>query len=529
MPTEIPVQHLRHLLETSSDHIALIDVRETAEYNLAHIAGSVSLPRRVIEFRLSSLVPWRGTPTVVCDDDGRRARLAAATVESLAYTDVSVLSGGLNRWVTEGLSTEWGVNVPSKDFGEKVLLQNRIPEVEPDELAGWMASGRKLVILDSRTPEEHQRSCIPGSRSMPGAELGLRAWELAKDPNTTVIVHCAGRTRSIIGAGTLQRLGVANVFALKNGTMGWLLSGRELETGSTRIDLPRPSPENHQRAEGLARRVGTEEGVRFVGIDEAREQLRRADKENVYSFDVRSEVEYREGHIPGFRWVPGGQAVQAADSCVAVRGGTILFACDGLVRAAMTASWFRQMGYPNVHVLVGGTGAWRDAGLSLEAAVRAEDVFGLEEARRRVRALPPHDLEHRLHETPAPRVLFVGPSDEFSRAHIPGSTWLSRSWLELRIAAAVPSRADSIVVTCGDGQNSLLAAATLLVLGYKDVSVLQGGLHAWSAGGHPVETGLQGVTRPPDDVLPASRSYAEMLNYLRWEESLGERYTHDEV
>ena len=206
MPKSISVADLKTVLSTSAKDIALIDVRETAEYNLAHIAGSCSVPHRQLEFRIEGLVPWRGALIVVCDDDGVRAGLAAATLESMGYLDVSVLAGGLNRWVTEGERTEWGVNVPSKDFGEKVLLQQDVAEVEPDELAAWMREGRKIVLLDSRTPEEHHRACIPGSRSMPGAELGLRAWDLV-EPDTTVVVHCAGRTRSIIGAGTLRRLG----------------------------------------------------------------------------------------------------------------------------------------------------------------------------------------------------------------------------------------------------------------------------------------------------------------------------------
>jgi hypothetical protein len=54
--------------------------------------------------------------------------------------------------------------------------------------------------------------------------------------------------------------------------------------------------------------------------------------------------------------------------------------------------------------------------------------------------------------------------------------------------------------------------------------VLEGGTAAWRAAGLELETGLTGVTRPPDDVLPVRRSYAEMLNYLRWEEELGEKY-----
>ena len=136
----ISVQELRELV--SRPYVALIDVRETVEYNLAHIGGATSVPRRLLEFAFTLLVPWRGTPIVVCDDDGRRAALAAMTMQSMGYTDVSVLSGGLNRWVTEGGATEWGVNVPSKDFGEKVLLDKNM---RPDHtlLTPREAGGRR--------------------------------------------------------------------------------------------------------------------------------------------------------------------------------------------------------------------------------------------------------------------------------------------------------------------------------------------------------------------------------------------------
>ena len=152
MPNQITTAQLKQRLHASGP-LALLDVRETAEYNLAHIPGSCSLPRRLIEYRAGELVPWRGTPTVVCDDDGRRAELAAATLAAMGYTDVAVLAGGLNRWVTDGGQTEWGVNVPSKDFGEKVLLQQGVPEVDPDTLNQWLQRGQKIVLLDSRTPE----------------------------------------------------------------------------------------------------------------------------------------------------------------------------------------------------------------------------------------------------------------------------------------------------------------------------------------------------------------------------------------
>jgi rhodanese-related sulfurtransferase len=523
MPKDISVKTLKALLDTMGEDIALIDVRETAEYNLAHIAGSCSVPRRQLEYRIERLVPWRGTRTVVCDDDGVRAKLAASTLDRMGYTNVSVLDGGLNRWVTEGEQTEWGLNVPSKDFGEKVLLQQPVAEVEPDELAAWMREGRKIVLLDSRTPEEHHRACIPGSRSMPGAELGLRVWDAVQDPETTVVVHCAGRTRSIVGAGTLRRLGVPNVYALKNGTMGWQLAGLELETGSDRLAMPQPSPENLEKAEALARAVAEAEGVRYVDVEGARSLLDGASRQNVYAIDVRMAEEYSAGHIPGFVWVPGGQAVQATDNFVAVRGGTLLFACDGTVRSSMTASWFRQMGFPNVYVLDGGTNAWTGAGLTLETGAQDETPFGFDAARKRVEAMQPEAADAFLkHEGPA--IIFAGTSDEFARGHITGSRWLSRSWLEPRVSEVAPMNR-AVLVTCANGVESVLAASTLLELGYGGVRVVAGGIEAWRKAGLAVATGLEGVTDPPNDILPVRRSYAEMLNYLRWEEALGEKYT----
>ena len=524
MTDPISVSELKQLLDSDGANVALIDVREAVEYNLAHIAGSCSVPRRQVEFSLRRLVPWLGARTVICDDDGVRAALAAATIERMGYTNVSVLTGGLNRWVTEGHNTEWGVNVPSKDFGEKVLLEQEVPELEPDDLAAWFAEGKTPILLDSRTPEEHNRFCIPGSRSMPGAELGLRIWDLAQDPNTPVVVHCAGRTRSIIGAGTLKRLGVPNVYALKNGTMGWQLSGRALEVGSDRLALPRITAEGRKRAEAAAREVAEAEGVRFVDAEASKALLASADRQTVYAFDVRSREEYTTGHIPGFQWAPGGQAVQATDNYVAVTEGTVLFACDGIVRAAMTASWFRQMDFPNVYVLDGGTEAWQTAVGTLEAGPPNDTPFGLESARERVSALTPAQLQKQPNTDTV--VLHVGTSDEYSKSHVPGSRWLLRSWLEPRFADLVPSASVSVVVTCADGVNSTLAAATLLDLGYQNVAVLEGGLATWSKAGLPVETGLTGVAGPPNDVLPIHRTYAEMLNYLRWEEDLGMKYEH---
>ena len=81
-------------------------------------------------------------------------------------------------------------------------------------------------------------------------------------------------------------------------------------------------------------------------------------------------------------------------------------------------------------------------------------------------------------------------------------------------------------MTCLDGVNAALAGATLVDLGYKNVTVLNGGMKAWRQAGLEIEQGLSGVMSSPNDVVAfgPDRSYADMMNYLRWEEALGKKY-----
>jgi rhodanese-related sulfurtransferase len=523
MADRMSPEALKTLL-TGKTPFAFIDVREAGEYNTSHIPGSCLISRRHLEFQLPLAVPYKGTHVILCDDDGRRAPLAAATVERMGYHQVSVLDGGINRWVSRDYPTEWGSNVPSKDFGEKVEVVHHVPELEATELHERMVRGDKLVILDSRTPEEYQRFCIPGGRSVPGGELALRITDITQDldPDTTIIVNCAGRTRSIIGTRVLQRMGLRNVYGLKNGTSGWLLAGYQLETGADRVTLPPPSPEGVAAAEAYASRLAQEDGVRYLNIAALQTMMARREQEPIYLIDVRTQEEYAAGHIPGFRWFPGGQAVQRCDDVAVVHNCPIVFACDRMVRATLTASWYRQMGFDEVYAVEGGTVAWAASGLSLETGLAEPQPFGLDAARSQVSLLSPQTLQA---STP-PVVIFVDTSQDFARGHVPGAHWVPRGWLELRIAEVAPTREPPVAVTCLDGRNATLAGATLKELGYQSVAVLEGGMAAWQRAGLPVEKGLAGVMAPPNDVVLSGpdRNFADMMNYLRWEEALG--YKH---
>ena len=505
--------------------LAFLDVREAGEYNDAHIPRVTLLPRSQLESRLALVVPDHATAITFVDSDGQRARLAAETAAAMGYTAVAVLDGGIAAWTAAGHPTEWGSNVLSKDFGEKVQVQQQVAEVLPDELHTWLERGDNLILLDSRTPEEHARECIPGARNVPGGELPLRITDLvAENPTATVVVHCAGRTRSIIGARALQRMGIPRVFALRNGTAGWALAGYTIERGSQRTDLPTPSTAAALAADRFSRAVALEDDVRMVDVAWLQQRIARGG--NLYLIDVRTQQEYEAGHVPGFQWVPGGQAVQRSEDVVGVPAGDIVFCCDATARAAVAGGWYRQMGYTEAFALEGGLTAWRAAGLAVEAGPMPVTVFGLDEARSLAPGVSAASLAEDVARSPAPVILHVGSSREYEREHVPAAIWLPRGLLEQRVRDIAPNEQQSIVCTCTDGVQSALAAATLRTLGYARATYLVDGMVGWKAAAGVVATGPERMASPANDVVRTGteRDAAAMRHYLEWEEELGRKY-----
>jgi rhodanese-related sulfurtransferase len=510
----ITADALATLMTSAAPH-AVLDVRERGGYERGHVYRSTALPRRLLEWRLPALVPAPATPLVLVDaDGGALASRARATALALGYRDVRVLDGGLAAWRASGRRTVQGINVPSKVFGERALHQMKTPQIPPHELAGRIARGDDMVIVDTRTPEEYARGCVPGAVSMPGGELVLRITELVQRPDQPIVVHCGGRTRSYIGAESLRRMRLSNpIVALENGTMGWELAGLTLERGASRWP-PAATPRSRAAAAVVAKRVAAEDGIAFTTPDELGAVLGRRRERNAYLLDVRTREEYAERHIAGAVWVPGGQAVQATDEVIAVRAARIVLSCDGFARATLTAAWLKRMGFPDVSVLAGGLPAWMDAGGATETGHPVAVPNGLEEARARVATVPPGDLGEAV-------VIDVDQSDAYIRWHVPGATWICRSRLEDLIATVAPDRARPVVATCGDGTASTLAAVTLQELGYP-ARVLAGGVRAWEAAGRPLERGASRLADEPDDLVPKpyERGRAAMEAYLAWEEAL---------
>jgi rhodanese-related sulfurtransferase len=342
------------------DEIALLDVRHEAIFATGHPLFAANMAADRIALEAETRLPRKDVPVVVYDAGEGLVAGAADQLKTLGYSNVRQLDGGLQGWQNAGYELFQDVNSYAKAFGELVETRRHTPSLPAEDVAALIANKANIAVLDVRRFDEYATMNIPGSVSVPGAELVLRAGRAAPDPDTTIIVNCAGRTRSIVGTQSLINAGVTNkVVALRNGTIGWTLAKQGLEHGADR----RGEIGLFEGAKTNARDVAYRAGVRHLVTEEAMALQAQTDR-TLYRFDVRDSEEYAAGHVPGFRHYPGGQLVQEIDMAAPVRGARILLSDNMGVRADMTASWLAQMGW-ETYVLDGGY----DGALEIKRAV----------------------------------------------------------------------------------------------------------------------------------------------------------------
>jgi rhodanese-related sulfurtransferase len=497
--------------------LALLDVREELIFSRGHLLHARSLPLSRLELRIGRLVPRHATRMVLVDDGDGLSERAAAVLARLGYTDVAIVEGGIAAWTVGGFELFSGINVPSKAFGEFVEHADATPNIGADELEKLLRERANVVVLDSRPFDEYSRMSIPTGIDVPGAELVLRARDLAPSPETTIVVNCAGRTRSIIGAQSLINAGVPNkVVALRNGTMGWNLAGFTCDSGQTRR-APNPSAGALAWARSAGARVADRFGVRR--IDPAGlESLRKDSARTLYVLDVRDPEEYAAGHVAGSASAPGGQLVQATDQYVGTLGARIVLVDEKEVRALMTGSWLRQMGFHDVFVL---------ALTGEERSSPPDDVPGL--GQRPELAIDPAGLAALLARGVA-TVIDLSLSRTYRRGHIPDAWFAIRA--RLKQALDVVPAHECFVLTSEDGRLADLAAPELSALTARPVRYLNGGNAAWQAAGHPLTADGANMADEPIDVWlrPYERAgevSEAMVEYLTWETDLPERIARD--
>lgn len=489
--------------------IAVFDVREAGQFGESHLLFATPLPYSRLELDVFNLLPRLNARMVICDDGASGiAALAAAKLGELGYSDISLLAGGVAAWKAAGLSLFRGVNVPSKTLGELVEHACHTPRITAKELVRMQEAGENFIVVDGRPYAEYTKMNIPGGICCPNAELPYRIATMAPDPATKIVVNCAGRTRSIIGAQTLINFGVPNpVVALENGTQGWYLADLKLEKQATRRYPDHIDSDTLPALQASAQKLMQRFSVREVDAAEVAGWLRDGTR-TTYLCDVRTAEEFAHDAIPGSVHAPGGQLVQATDQWVASRHARVVLIDGDGVRAPVVASWLVQLGY-NARVLKDGV----RSGLKPPPA----RTLALAELQKITAAALKQALESKR-----ATAFDLNYSMNYRRAHVPGTRWSTRT----RIAADVRKVTGPLVLICDDIGVAQLAVRELAAAGRSEVKLLDGGLAAWTKAGFPTEASAE---NPPDaeciDHLffvhdRHAGNKAAMRQYLAWETGL---------
>ena len=520
--SHVSVETLKTYLHDGHE-IALFDAREEVPFDRRHLLMASCVPLSRLELLVDAMVPSDRTRVVWCDDGEGLAEHAAARMSELGYSNVSVLEGGVSGWEAAGFPIYRGVHVPSKAFAEIVEHEAGTPWITAPQLKALGDDNADFILLDSRTAAEFRGNSIPGAINVPGAELVLRFSDLVPSPDTTVVVHCGGRTRSIIGAQSLIDAGFPNkIVSLKDGTQGWHLAGYDIVNGPSEAAME-VSAAGLEAAKQAAERVARRFDIGSIGQAALEDMMKDPESRTTYLIDVRTVAEYETGHLDGAKHVAGGQLVQETERHLAVWGARVVLVDDNGVRATMTASWLKRMGWDAV------TLALEDCvGIGLVDGPYEGTVRGLQTQASDL--LTPKDLSSLL-EDGAVQVVDLDWSRLYSKRHIPGAWWAIRA----RIAHAMkkmPSTA-RIVLTSSDGVLAALALRDVRAVTDQPVFALSGGTEAWVASGLPTEEGLTRAACDVEDIRLRAREQAEnkeaaMRDYLAWEVGLYEQLKRDD-
>lgn len=490
---------------TDGSELAFLDVREYGEYGEAHPLFVIPVAYSTFESRLVEVAPNRQVRMVLVDGNDGIAEKAAARAEALGYGNVHVLEGGAQAWGKAGFTLYAGVNVPSKTFGELLEIECHTPRLSAEEVRRMQDEKTDHVIVDGRPYAEYNNFSIPGGICCPNGELALRIRDIVPSPETTIIVNCAGRTRSILGAQTLIDAGVTNpIYALENGTQGWFLVDLPLDHGATRKYPENASQGEIDQRRSVARERANNAGVEFVSAEQANSALSEPSRTH-YVLDVRTAEEYASDGVSGTVHAPGGQLVQATDEWVGVREANILLIDSDGVRAPLAAYWLRQMGH-RANVLEGGVEAAK--ALRLPSSDSTDGSVELPEQ-------GPATLD-----ASAVQLVDLRASLAYRDGHIEGAVWSIRPRL-----AALNLDNGRPVVLIGDAATAALAGQDLKAAGLTDVKRLTGTPIDWK------DAGLKLATTPdsPADAeridhlfFTAERRHNKDASrqYLKWEVDL---------
>jgi rhodanese-related sulfurtransferase len=489
-------QGLFSSLYSTGNPFAFIDTRERRDHVNGHWFGSTNIPLSVLSPKIIGFVPEQNFPIHLLDWQDAPSAAAAKQLSKLGYTNVVRHSTSNPDAFGHGFVK--GEYVWSKAFGEVLAHTCGLQEITP---ADYLAHYKDAHLFDVRPTAEYAQFTIPGSQSLPNSLL-LANMQALKHSGECALLHCAGRTRSIIGACTLKAAGYGGPFVIfKGGTQAWQLDGLEREFNANRI-FAQESDNAKPVKEFLYKW-----NLKYTQVDQTSLESFVSMNDTHHLFDVSDDAATGQLANHNIIKISGTNLIQQTDRSIArYHVPVILFDYGSGSRAAFAAYWLQLMGY-SVSVV------YLSDALSNPACQKIQP-----------RILETPHTNYSIdklfkHRAVSGKIFDVRSSQAFAQGHLTGSQWQNISEL---IACDVQST-DEIVVIGNDITHANETANLLQQHGWKIA-----GIFDWVSADIEPDQLKTGVIDSPVDqsALFAGRHHGNLQDsrdYLAWEEALPEQ------
>jgi rhodanese-related sulfurtransferase len=198
------VAGLENFVKTDASYI-LIDLRPTAQAKEGHIAKAVTVPAGGIEAMKDQFPAHKAAPIILYNQDGSLANAEKdfKTITGWGYTNVSVLSGGLQAWEKAKQALAKGPAAEKISYVRK--LRPGEFDVEAFKLLVGKPTPADIFLLDVRNASEAKEGLLPSAKNVPLEELEQRLSDIPKDKK--LLIHCSTGVRAEMAYNILKKAG----------------------------------------------------------------------------------------------------------------------------------------------------------------------------------------------------------------------------------------------------------------------------------------------------------------------------------
>lgn len=315
-------------------NVAFLDIRDRKKYVRNFAFGAINCPLDRFQFIINDLVPDKKTFVIIIGANNKEIKVVYSILIKRKFINIYFVKNNYRDWNKNQLPCWSGEFTLCKAFGEWIEATGTVKNIQPKNLKKLhLNNPNNFLQIDARPKKEYELFTLPFSKHCSGGEIP--AYLNIKKPKKTIIVHCAGRTRSIIAFQTLIDFNFQNKkLVLNGGTQNWVLHGFErlIKAKSNLAENKLDHKKDYLLAKTIAKKFK-------LPIEKNNCNIK-----NSYAFIIKPEI-IKNKNYTIWKNVNATTLIQNTDKFIAAISTKIYIYSEIATSAVFTCIWLNRMGY----------------------------------------------------------------------------------------------------------------------------------------------------------------------------------------